>query len=58
MHRHGNNQETLLVYDASANSLLEQVLIWTGLAGGDSEYCAILVAVNSVLQMEGSCYVD
>lgn len=28
-----------------------QVLIWTGLAGGDEEYCAILVAVNSVLQM-------
>lgn len=28
-----------------------QVLIWTGLAGGDNEYCAILVAINSVLQM-------
>jgi len=27
------------------------VLIWTGLAGGDEEYCAILVAVNSILQM-------
>lgn len=27
------------------------MLIWTGLAGGDEEYCAILVAVNSVLQM-------
>lgn len=27
------------------------VLIWTGLAGGDDEYCAILVAVNSFLQM-------
>ena len=27
------------------------VLIWTGLAGGDAEYCAILVAVNSLLQM-------
>ena len=27
------------------------VLIWTGLAGGDQEYCAILVAINSVLQM-------
>jgi ACR3 family arsenite transporter len=28
-----------------------QVLIWNGLAGGDAEYCAILVAVNSLLQM-------
>lgn len=27
------------------------VLIWNTLAGGDAEYCAILVAVNSVLQM-------
>jgi ACR3 family arsenite transporter len=27
------------------------VLIWTGLAGGDNEYCAILVAINSILQM-------
>ena len=27
------------------------VLIWTGLAGGDDEYCAILVAINSLLQM-------
>ena len=23
-----------------------QVLIWTGLAGGDNEYCAILVAIT------------
>ncbi|EFE38826.1 arsenite efflux transporter (ArsB), putative [Trichophyton verrucosum HKI 0517] len=30
---------------------LAQVLIWTGLAGGDNEYCAILVAINSLLQM-------
>jgi ACR3 family arsenite transporter len=27
------------------------VMIWTGLAGGDNEYCAILVAINSMLQM-------
>lgn len=31
--------------------IVRKVLIWTGLAGGDEEYCAILVAVNSVLQM-------
>lgn len=31
--------------------LTHQVLVWTGLAGGDGEYCAILVAINSVLQM-------
>ena len=27
------------------------MLIWNSLAGGDNEYCAILVAINSVLQM-------
>lgn len=27
------------------------VLVWSGLAGGYAEYCAILVAVNLVLQM-------
>lgn len=26
-------------------------MIWTGLAGGDNQYCAILVAINSVLQI-------
>ena len=30
---------------------LLKVLIWTGLAGGDTEYCTILMAVNSILQM-------
>lgn len=38
------------VYRRCAN-LNVQVLIWTNLAGGDEEYCAILVAVNSILQI-------
>lgn len=27
------------------------MLIWTGLAGDNNEYCAILMALNSALQM-------
>lgn len=50
MYRHGKHP----VYSSLRNPLrliVSQVLIWTGISGGDEEYCAILVAVNSILQI-------
>ena len=35
------------------SSLEAMVLIWSGLAGGDADMCAIIVCVNSVLQVSG-----
>lgn len=53
MHRYGNAlyiiETAWSKWKPEVDTL--QVLIWTGLAGGDNEYCAILVAINSILQM-------
>lgn len=50
---HSNGEPDIAGVKRSQYTLLTafKVLIWTGLAGGDSQYCAILVAINSVLQM-------
>ncbi|KAK2626533.1 hypothetical protein QTJ16_003708 [Diplocarpon rosae] len=45
---------TQILFSVAVNWIvapLLMVLIWTGLAGGDNEYCAILVAINSLLQI-------
>ena len=49
MYRHGMFDPLSSIIDCHAYH--SQVLIWNGLAGGDDEYCAILVSVNSILQM-------
>lgn len=49
MHRHGLLTFSPLPTDNGLTS--DQVLIWNSLAAGNNEYCAILVAINSILQM-------
>lgn len=56
MYSHGTTIQHLLSllhhpFPPPELTLASQVLIWTGLAGGDTEYCAILVAINSLLQI-------
>jgi len=50
MYSYGTFPPAATANQNSANDR-HQVLIWTGLAGGDSEYCAILVSINSILQI-------
>lgn len=50
MHRNGTLPAHLHMIPALP-LMTPQVLIWNGLAGGDNQYCAILVAINSSLQM-------
>lgn len=51
MYRHGKRPLCCKAVASPSLTPEQKVLIWTGLAGGDGEYCAILVAINSMLQM-------
>lgn len=53
MHRWVCLQPSRVIHVLSSQSLA-MVLIWTGLAQGDIEYCAILVGINSLLQVRES----
>lgn len=51
MYRYGKISPLFQISSTTSLTAFHQVLIWTNLAGGDEDYCAILVAVNSILQM-------
>lgn len=53
MHRHGMLFAFPLIvsWGQSYADICVKVLIWNALAGGNNDYCAILVAVNSILQI-------
>jgi hypothetical protein len=48
---------TRTLSDIYTHIYIAMVLIWSGLAQGDAEYCAILVCVNSVLQVIPAYYI-